>query len=235
MSGEQPSVVQVMAQIAGSLKSAGDVDETLAKITAAALEYVPGVDHASISILHRDGHIDTVAPTDDVIQLADKLQYELHQGPCYDAVEENASVRSPDVANDIRWPQYGPRVAEIGIRAQWAFTLYTHARARAALNLYARESHAFASSQQIVELFSSQVSIALGYASELTSLHHALDTRKVIGQAVGIVMERYGVGEDRAFAFLIRVSQTGNVKLRDVALEVVNLANERDDASVSPL
>ncbi|MGI8577927.1 MAG: GAF and ANTAR domain-containing protein [Nocardioidaceae bacterium] len=235
MDQEQRSLADVMAHVASSLQPAAGVDETLLKITAAALEHVPGVDYASISVLHRDGHIDTVAPTDDVILLADKLQYELRQGPCYEAVEEEANVRSPDVANDVRWPEYGPRVASIGIGAQWAFTLYTHARARAALNLYARQRHAFAKSQQIVELFSSQVVAVLGYANELSTLHHALDTRKAIGEAVGIVMERYGVGEDSAFAFLVRVSQTGNVKLRDVALEIVGLANQRDNSATSPL
>ena len=66
-----------------------------------------------------------------------------------------------------------------------------------------------------------QPAIALGHVREVGQLRDALSTRKVIGQAIGVIMERYGMGEDRAFQYLIRASSTSNTKLRDVALEVV--------------
>ena len=53
------------------------------------------------------------------------------------------------------------------------------------------------------------------------STYDALSTRKVIGQAIGVIRERYGVGEDRAFQYLVRAASTSNTKLRDVALELV--------------
>lgn len=43
----------------------------------------------------------------------------------------------------------------------------------------------------------------------------------MIGQATGIIMERYTIGSVRAFEFLARLSQTTNRKLRDIAVDVV--------------
>jgi AmiR/NasT family two-component response regulator len=71
------------------------------------------------------------------------------------------------------------------------------------------------------ELFAVHASIALGHAQQEHQLNQALSSRKVIGQAVGILMERYQIDQDRAFHFLMRVSSTSNIKLRDVAHELV--------------
>jgi|tagenome__1003787_1003787.scaffolds.fasta_scaffold18859466_1 hypothetical protein len=66
-----------------------------------------------------------------------------------------------------------------------------------------------------------------GRLAEITGLSSALGTRTVIGKAIGILMERYQMNEERAFAFLTRASQPGNIKLRDVAQELVDAANKR--------
>ena len=79
--------------------------------------------------------------------------------------------------------------------------------------------------QHLAELFATHAALALGRARQDEDLQTALGTRKVIGQALGIVMERYQLDEDRAFQFLVRVSSQGNVKLRDIAQEIVDRAN----------
>jgi AmiR/NasT family two-component response regulator len=71
-----------------------------------------------------------------------------------------------------------------------------------------------------------QSTVAIEYAREVENLQEAMNTRKTIGQAIGIVMERYGLTEDRAFAFLTRLSQQRNVKLRLVAAELVSATEE---------
>ena len=93
--------------------------------------------------------------------------------------------------------------------------------ARGALNIYSREVGSFADMDVVGPLFAHQAAIALDYAREVENLREAIRTRQLIGRAVGIVMERYGLPEQRAFAFLARVSQTRNVKLRLVAEELV--------------
>ena len=80
---------------------------------------------------------------------------------------------------------------------------------------------------QVAGLFATHAAIALGRSRYENQLNDAIGTRKVIGQAIGIVMERYGISEDRAFHFLARASSTSNVKLRDVAQEIVQATEER--------
>jgi len=127
-----------------------------------------------------------------------------------------------DHATEQRWPAYMARALETGLRAQMGLQQYNHEGVLGSLNLYSTESETIAEeAPMIAELFAAHAAIALGHVREVGQLRDALSTRKVIGQAIGVIMERYGMGEDRAFQYLIRASSTSNTKLRDVALEVV--------------
>ncbi len=227
--GPQPDVMSILAAASRDLAEPGDLDQTLERITRAACDSVPRVDFASISVLHDDGRIETVAPTDPVIVVADKHQYEFKEGPCYQAVTEPCElmIRSPNIGTDPRWPNYGPAALGLGLRAQAALRLFDHPRSQGALNLYSSTAGAFEDPDHLVEMLARQASVALGFASEITNLNVALSTRKTIGQAIGILMERYGIDEDKAFAFLVRASQAGNIKLKDVADELVHMGNSR--------
>jgi AmiR/NasT family two-component response regulator len=99
--------------------------------------------------------------------------------------------------------------------------LFDADRARGSLNLYSDQVGAFADLGSLADLFREQSAMALAYAQEIQNLKEAVQTRQLIGQAVGIVMERYQLADQRAFAFLARLSQTRNVKLRQVAQEIV--------------
>jgi GAF domain-containing protein len=222
---ETLDIQTIFTAVAESLDSPGDLDETLLRVTRSAVDNLPGVDFASISILHSDGTLETSAATDPVIERADTHQYELHEGPCYEAVTDDALMVTADVGKDPRWPRYGPRAADLGMRAQAAVSLFVHDRSRGALNLYSTDIKAFEDPEHLIELFARQASVVLGFASEVATLNNALLSRKRIGQAIGIVMERYHVNEDRAFGYLVRVSQTSNTRLREVAEELVGRAN----------
>jgi AmiR/NasT family two-component response regulator len=54
----------------------------------------------------------------------------------------------------------------------------------------------------------------------MQGLKEAVESRSRIGRSIGILMERYQLSEQQAFAFLTRLSQQGNVKLRQVAEEI---------------
>jgi len=201
----------------------GDLDQTLANITAAAVSELPGVHYASITIRHDDGRLDTAAPTDDMLLGLDAAQYDLQEGPCYDAAVDQPFVVARNLAADERFPRYGELAVRTGIRAQAGLRLFeTPGRSsQGALNLYSRDVGAFEDIQIVGQLFAHQAAVALDYAREIDNLNEAMRTRQLIGRAVGIVMERYGMPEERAFAFLARISQTRNVKLRLVADELV--------------
>jgi hypothetical protein len=205
----------------------GDLDETLARITAAAVEVLPEVRYASITIKHADGRLDTVAPTHDFLCEVDAAQYELQEGPCYEAAVEAAHVTAPHLAEDDRWPRYAREAVSAGIQAQAGIRLFDAKASNGALNLYADHPGAFQDLDALTELFSHQAAMALDYARHISQLEEAVRSRQLIGQAVGVVMERYDLDDARSFGFLVRLSSTQNVKLRLVAERLVEEVKER--------
>lgn len=197
----------------------GDLEQTLSRITAAAVEVLPDVTMASITIRHRDNRLETFAPTHDVLLELDAKQYELQQGPCYESATDQAYVVSSDLAADPRWPEYSAAALAAGVHAQAGIGLFDAARFQGALNLYARQVGAFEDLGPLGALFSHHAAVAISYAQEISDLRQAVATRQQIGQAVGVVMERYQLNEERAFAFLARLSQDRNTKLREIARE----------------
>jgi hypothetical protein len=218
----QEQTLDTLRRLAEGL-TPGDLDHTLESITAAAVEVLPGVHYASITVLHEDGRLETAAPTDDLLLGLDAAQYELREGPCYNAAVDAAYVTSPHLAADERFPRYAALAVKAGVRAQAGLLLFDtpKIRSRGALNLYSRDVGSFADGSMVGRLFTHQAAVALDYAREVENLKEAMQTRQLIGRAVGIAMERYSLDEQRAFAFLARVSQTSNVKLRTVAEELV--------------
>lgn len=199
----------------------GDLDATLQAITTAAKDLVPGVQDASVSMRRSDGRLESYAMTGQTIALLDQRQSELREGPCYDTLAAASSVVSEDLLADQRYPRFGPVAAAHGIRALAGVRLFENAQTVGALNLYSREVGAFEDLGVLTRLFSSQAAVALAYSLEIEGLHEAMRSRALIGQAVGIVMERYQLSDQQAFAFLTRLSQHGNVKLRRVAEELI--------------
>jgi hypothetical protein len=219
-------VAGAMADVAASLQEPAKLDETLELITRSAAETIPGILEASISITTKAGEIQTLAPTGPRVARADQLQYELGQGPCLDAAIEDPVVAVNDLATDRRWPQYGPKVAALGFGSQVAFQFRADPHVRGALNLYAAAPYQIdQDSIHLGGMFAGQIALAMGWAKQEQTLTEALATRNLIGQAVGIVMERYQLDSDRAFAFLVRLSQSANTKLRTVAAGLVDSVN----------
>lgn len=199
----------------------GDLDRTLSQITAAAVEVLPNVQYSSITVRHADGRLVTSAPTDDVLLRIDAAQYELREGPCYEAATETPHVICSNLAADERFPRYGPIAVEYGVRAQVGVRLFDTNNSQGALNLYSEHVGAFDDVETLSSLFAHQAGVAIAYARHVDNLEEAVRTRTTIGQAVGIVMERYRLDDERAFAFLARLSQQRNVKLRVVAEEII--------------
>ena len=113
-----------------------------------------------------------------------------------------------------------------GVRLQMAYRLYNRDRTLGGLNFYSTESDTLQDGAcEIGELFAMHATVALGRAMEGNQLNDALATRGTIAQAVGLVMARYQINSDRAFQFLVRASSTSNIKLREIAEEVVKQAN----------
>lgn len=228
---ESEAVVETARRLSKSLKP-GDLDHTLSQITAAAVEVLPAVDFCSITILHADGSLETAAPTAELLWDLDRAQYEFREGPCYEAAVDTVHVISPDLEVDVRFPRYAAAAVRLGIRAQAGIRLFDAPKSRGALNLYAGTVGAFEDLGSLGALFAHQSAVAIGYAHEIRELQEAVRTRGLIGQAIGVVMERYKLTDQRAFAFLTRLSQHRNIKLRRVAEEILTeVRQQSEDAS----
>jgi hypothetical protein len=220
--------IEAMNEAARTLGTPRSVEETVSAITFAAKDTVPHANHASISLVDRHGTMHTLVPTDKFVADADQLQCELAEGPCLDAALGTPLVCSDDLAHDARWPLYAPRAVSMGVGGQMALHLFDDSGSRGGLNLYFdRAGLIDAQTVAVAELFATLAAAAMGHARELDGLNRALQTRTNIGKAIGILMERYELDEERAFQFLVRTSQTGNVKLRVIADEIIAAANTK--------
>lgn len=228
MSVTPVDVLSAISQVVESASRPSSRDETLSLVTRATKGCIPGVDAVSISIKDREEAFQSLAPTDQLSCDCDSAQYELNEGPCVDAASGEQMVFSGHIQGDRRYPRYGRRAAELGVKAQLAVEMYADDRLFGGLNLYSRTADVFdEEARSIAELFARQGAAAMGYAATVSDFNQALASRKVIGQALGIISERYSVDETGAFDFLARLSQTNNLKLRVVAAEIVEAANKK--------
>ena len=213
-----------MGRVARELQEEhGDVEATLQRITRAAVDTVPGADECGISYVVRRKDVEPRAWTSELPRIVDALQGRLHQGPCLDAIWDQRVVAVPDVATEERWPRFAREAAELGVGSLLCFQLFVEGDNLGALNLYARSAGAFdAESEDVGLLFAAHAAVALAGAEHESNLRAGMDHRDLIGQAKGILMERYRLTAVQAFDLLVRTSSLTNRKLRDVADELTS-------------
>jgi len=216
----------VMDTVARTLHHSTALDDLLHLAVRAARDTIPGVELAGISVLRPQGVLETVAATDALVLQVDQLQYDLGEGPCVEAARDRVGQRTGNIVVDHRWPRYGPRAAELGLCSQMAVPLYVEDDQLGALNLYASRPDAFDENTiYVASLFATHAALSMGRTMVEDQLKEALDTRKLIHVAVGLVMERYQLDEVHAFSFLARVAETAGSRLVVVAQELVDRAN----------
>ena len=173
---------------------------------------------ASVTLVRTTGGAETTATSGELIEQADNLQYEFDEGPCLRAAEQGGAYLIVDTATDPRWPVWGPAVAALGLRSVLSIHLFTDARVLGALNLYYAGIDEFAPDEvETAKVVAAHASVALARLRSERDLWHAIDSRHLIGQAQGILMERYRLTPEKAFAVLRRHSQQHNIKLHEVA------------------
>jgi GAF domain-containing protein len=211
-------LAEKLGELSRTLQEEEDVDATLAAIVSAAVHTVPGVEHASISAVAKRREVRTRAATSELAASIDQIQYDTGEGPCLDSLYENQTVRLGDMEAETRWPTFAARARERGVASMLAIQLYVASEDLGALNLHSTRPDAFGDeSEQVGLLFGAHAAVALAGAQEQERLRTALSARDVIGQAKGILMERYKLDAHDAFRLLVSASQTTNIKLRDIA------------------
>ncbi len=203
------------------------VDDVLVDVTAAAKELIPGVDIAGVLLIGTGGTHQTLAPTSDLMFKLDNLQMATGEGPCLQAALDETVIRTDDFRNEPRFPSYAPKVVELGLRSALSLKLYTADRTAGALNLFGYEPKLWNSEAETIGMvLAAHAASAILASRESEQLQSALSTRDRIGQAKGIIMERFKIDDVRAFEMLRQLSQDTNTKLVDVAQRVIDTSAE---------
>lgn len=207
-----------LADIARELQHQDDTEIVLSGIVYAALELVPHTSDASVSLITGHRTIESRAASSELPRRVDALQSETGQGPCLDASYEQRVVSVPDLSTDARWPDFSRQAFDLGARSMLSFQLFVNGDHLGALNLFGEKVDAFdAESERIGALVAAHAAVAVAGTQQVSQLTQALDTRDLIGQAKGILMERFKITSQQAFLLLSRASSELNIKLRDVA------------------
>lgn len=228
----QAQLAAYFANVSRDLLARTDEELTFQRIADRAVEVIPACDFVGITLRRRRGRPESVAVTDDAARLCDDLQYELGEGPCLSAVADDESYLIDDVKTDARWPRWGPRAAEVGAGSILSVRMADDNEALGALNMYSRSSSAWdADNRDLALVFASHAATAISNTQLVSGLQTALQSRHLIGVAQGILMSQYDMGLETAFEVLRRYSSHSNVKLREVALKVVELRSLPHDYS----
>jgi GAF domain-containing protein len=231
---QEDSALRILAgqltRLTRELLDATSVAGALQRIVVAVTEVVTGADLVSVTLRGSNGDFHTPAQTDPVAGQLDQLQYDFGEGPCVDAARPGgpAVAISVDLAVETAWPRFAPAALARGYASIVSTALLPDARQprlSGALNIYSRQRGGLtATDRDIALLLAAHASLVLATTQAFTAaelqaehLRKAIESRDVIGQAKGILMQRRGVSADEAFGVLRRASQGLNVKLADLA------------------
>lgn len=222
MTGTPRESADAFAEVARDLLDRGSVQATLEEITALAVREVDGCEFAGISLLHKGGRITSPAATDPLAERADQIQYTTGQGPCLESIKDREVYIIDDTAQEARWPVFSSQVYDLGVQSMMSHRLYTRRQVLGCLTMYSSELKAFdADSSSVGQALAAHTAVALASAQNDAHLREAMNTRSQIGEATGILMERYKLTNKDAFALLVRASQNLNTRLRDLAEHLV--------------
>jgi transcriptional regulator with GAF, ATPase, and Fis domain len=215
-------------ELTSALHNEEALTSTLQRVVDLAYRAITACDLASVTYM-AEGRPFTIVTTDAVAETIDQAQYDADTGPCLDAFREKRTVSVPEMRTEQRWAKFRDRAIQCGVESSFSLPLIATDVGVGALNLYSRTKAGFIDVPgDAASLFAKQAGVAVANArlyerarNVIENLEAALDSRDLIGQAKGIVMANEKVTGDEAFAILKKVSQNRNVKLRGVAVEVI--------------
>jgi GAF domain-containing protein len=224
-------MLDALHRLSALLAAEDALEKTLQVVVELSVAVLPGCDAAGVTLRIEDKDR-TAAASDEFTLEIDKLQYDAGEGPCVEALQRGETVFLEDISVEKRWPGFTQRAKERGLKSVLSQPLREDGTA-GALNLYSNQQPGFdEQTMRLSEIFAKHASIAMKNARTYAAarrlseqLTEALQSRDIIGQAKGILMEREGITDGEAFDLLKRISQHENVKLREIAERVVQEKN----------
>lgn len=235
MNGDPEVLEKALRTLSRLLLAEETLEETHGRVASLACRTLPPCDMASVTMV-TSGRANTPVVTEPLAGDLDSVQYRSRRGPCLEAYQAARVVREKISENAERWPEFTTAAAEAGVQSVLAVPLVANSHAIGALNLYSKSSTGYdETSEETALLFSEQAAVACANAEvywrtfTLTeNLREALESRDVIGQAKGILMARRNCTSEAAFEALRAGSQRRNIKLRELAEQVVYLGDLED-------
>jgi transcriptional regulator with GAF, ATPase, and Fis domain len=215
----------VFASLAQVVYAPDDVEDVFAELCRAAPRVVPGCDHASLMLRRGDRFI-TAAASDETARRIDEAERELGDGPCVDAIVEEAAQVDADMRSDSEWPRLAEWIlAHTPVRGALGYRLVIDEDKVGALNLFSDTPGALTTQAvdqaAVFAAFTSVAVTAARHNERAETLRAGLDSNREIGKAIGLLMAFHKVSDAEAFQMLRTASQDMNLKLADVAREVV--------------
>jgi hypothetical protein len=208
-------------------------DEVYQHLVDTAPRVVSGCDHASLMLARRDGY-ETAAASDDVAHHIDALERELGEGPCVDAIDEEAGQIDPDIRTHSSWPRLAERVlAETPVRGMAGYRIVLEGKKVGALNLFSDTPGALEQDGDegaVLAAFTSVALMSVSNRERADSLSRGLESNREVGKAIGLLMAAHQISSDDAFEVLRKASNDMNMKLTEVAREVIENAERRPRA-----
>jgi GAF domain-containing protein len=217
----------VLRELSSLILSEENLQTTLQRVVELSAQVVPG--SAAGVLLTEDGRTYSTAVTSDVATDLHAIQQEIGDGPCLTAMRTRKVIHIADMTEETRWPEFTTAALDRGIKAMLCFPLVVRNESLGALNLFSEHNSTFVEEVfDVGAMFAAQASVSIHnsqlYLSSVKltdQLKEALESRAVIDQAKGILMEREGLSPDAAFEMLRKASQNLNVKVRDIAAQIV--------------
>jgi hypothetical protein len=225
-----------LREAARLIRAQGEEHEALERVVSLALDAVPVFDDAGIGNLVTTGELEARVATSDRVHLLLRAESDSGDGPCLAAIRDDEMVMLEHVRHDQRWPGYVGTAADAGVQSQLALRLDVESGDGAGcLTFYSTSSEGIPDeSVDVARSFATLAGLALTQMREVSELKQALASRKTIGMAIGLLMERLGMDEESAFAYLVRRSSESNTKLRKVAAAIVDSSNVNEPTADLP-
>lgn len=235
MSDDPQILENALRTLSRLLLSEETLEATHGRVAGLACRTLPPCDLASLTMI-TDGRPSTPVQTDPLAADLDSVQYRSRRGPCLEAYQAGKIVREKISDQSSRWPEFSDVAHKAGVKSVLAVPLVANDQPLGALNLYSKSSSGYdETAEETALLFSQQAAVACANAEvywrtfSLTEhLREALESRDVIGQAKGILMARRHCTAEAAFEMLRKASQHRNIKLREIADQVVYLGDLED-------
>lgn len=218
----ESNVARHLSELAREMEAEPDFATVMHRIVTATVAELPGATAAAITLVER-GKVSSPAHSSELAAKVGQIQSDTGEGPCVDTAREELTIRVDDLAESELWPAFTTHAVKLGIKSLLSFQLFVQEDSMGALDVYSSSVNGFdAHDEETGLLLASHAAIAMSATREVAHLESAMSSCDLIGQAKGILMERYKVDSTRAFDVLARYSQHTNRKLRDISRILVS-------------